>query len=418
MPGDASAVEGVSLSRPTLRRIWTFARPYRRLLAVYLARHPRRRPARPRAAAHRPGDHRHGDPQRRPHDDHVARRARCRRRRRRRRAQRACNAVQRVHRRVVDLRPAIGAVHQGDPHADRLLHPDADRGDHVAPQQRRRRRPDRRHQHPRQRRQQRHRAGHLAGRDAHPRLAPDAARPRRASAVRHPGPPCRSSAAGHLPPADAAQRGDEHADDRALQRRRSAPRQAVRRRPPRAGVVPDARRRRARRRHPPGAVRARVLRRPRPRRGDRRGGDLRRRRPARRVREHHHRNARRPGGAGDPRLHTADGVDQRTRRPDDVDGQLRAGLRGARRTGGDRRAARRRRPPESPRGPGRRITFDAVRFRYPPAAATSVPSLEQRTPDTDPDRDVLDGIDLDIAARRDDRPRRGVRGRQVDAGRR
>jgi ATP-binding cassette, subfamily B, bacterial len=47
---------------------------------------------------------------------------------------------------------------------------------------------------------------------------------------------------------------------------------------------------------------------------------------------------------------------------------------------------------------GRRITFDAVRFRYPPAAATSVPSLEQRAPDTDPDRDVLDGIDLDIAA--------------------
>ena len=36
MPGDASAVEGISLSRPTLRRIWTFARPYRRLLAVYL----------------------------------------------------------------------------------------------------------------------------------------------------------------------------------------------------------------------------------------------------------------------------------------------------------------------------------------------------------------------------------------------
>ena len=46
---------------------------------------------------------------------------------------------------------------------------------------------------------------------------------------------------------------------------------------------------------------------------------------------------------------------------------------------------------------GRRITFDAVRFRYPPAAETSVPSLEQRTPDADPDRDVLDGIDLDVA---------------------
>ena len=47
--------------------------------------------------------------------------------------------------------------------------------------------------------------------------------------------------------------------------------------------------------------------------------------------------------------------------------------------------------------PGRRITFDAVRFRYPPAAQTSVPSLEQRAPDADPDRDVLDGIALDIA---------------------
>ena len=46
---------------------------------------------------------------------------------------------------------------------------------------------------------------------------------------------------------------------------------------------------------------------------------------------------------------------------------------------------------------GRRITFDAVRFRYPPAAETSVPSLEQRTPDTDPDRDVVDGISLDVA---------------------
>ena len=36
MPGDASAVEGMTLSRPTVRRIWSFARPYRRVLAVYL----------------------------------------------------------------------------------------------------------------------------------------------------------------------------------------------------------------------------------------------------------------------------------------------------------------------------------------------------------------------------------------------
>ena len=38
-----------------------------------------------------------------------------------------------------------------------------------------------------------------------------------------------------------------------------------------------------------------------------------------------------------------------------------------------------------------------MRFRYPPAAQTSVPSLEQRAADTDPDRDVLDGITLDVA---------------------
>jgi ATP-binding cassette, subfamily B, bacterial len=54
-------------------------------------------------------------------------------------------------------------------------------------------------------------------------------------------------------------------------------------------------------------------------------------------------------------------------------------------------------PPRDGSEPGRQISFDAVRFRYPRAVETSVPSLEQRTPDTDPDRDVLDGIALDIA---------------------
>ena len=63
------------------------------------------------------------------------------------------------------------------------------------------------------------------------------------------------------------------------------------------------------------------------------------------------------------------------------------------RPGGDRPPRGRR----SRRSGRRGSTFDDVRFRYPPAAETSVPSLEQRTPDTDPDRDVLDGITLDIA---------------------
>ena len=61
-------------------------------------------------------------------------------------------------------------------------------------------------------------------------------------------------------------------------------------------------------------------------------------------RQHHQRHARRPGRAGHPGVPAADRPDQRPRRPDDGDGQLRAGLRGARRAGGHRRPARRRRP--------------------------------------------------------------------------
>ena len=41
--------------------------------------------------------------------------------------------------------------------------------------------------------------------------------------------------------------------------------------------------------------------------------------------------------------------------------------------------------------PSGRVTFDDVRFRYPPAAETSIASLEQREPGADPDVDVLDG---------------------------
>ena len=52
-----------------------------------------------------------------------------------------------------------------------------------------------------------------------------------------PGPPGRAPPAGHLPRADAAQRRDEHADDRALQRRRGDARQAVRRPRPRGRRV-------------------------------------------------------------------------------------------------------------------------------------------------------------------------------------
>jgi ATP-binding cassette subfamily B protein len=46
--------------------------------------------------------------------------------------------------------------------------------------------------------------------------------------------------------------------------------------------------------------------------------------------------------------------------------------------------------------PAGRVTFDDVRFRYPGAAETAIASLEQREPDHDPDRDVLDGLTLDV----------------------
>ena len=47
--------------------------------------------------------------------------------------------------------------------------------------------------------------------------------------------------------------------------------------------------------------------------------------------------------------------------------------------------------------PAGRVTFDHVRFRYPPAAETAIESMEQRAPETDPDHDVLVDVHLDIA---------------------
>jgi ATP-binding cassette subfamily B protein len=46
--------------------------------------------------------------------------------------------------------------------------------------------------------------------------------------------------------------------------------------------------------------------------------------------------------------------------------------------------------------PQGRVTFEDVHFRYPPAEQTRIASLEQHPPSTDADRDVLDGIDLDV----------------------
>lgn len=48
--------------------------------------------------------------------------------------------------------------------------------------------------------------------------------------------------------------------------------------------------------------------------------------------------------------------------------------------------------------PAGRVSLEHVRFRYPPADDTMIASLEQHAPETDPDRDVLVDVSLDIAA--------------------
>jgi len=48
-------------------------------------------------------------------------------------------------------------------------------------------------------------------------------------------------------------------------------------------------------------------------------------------------------------------------------------------------------------GPLGRVAFDDVTFRYPPATETSIASLEQHLPTSDPDVDVLRGVSLDVA---------------------
>ena len=80
------------------------------------------------------------------------------------------------------------------------------------------------------------------------------------------------------------------------------------------------------------------------------------------------RHARRAGRARHPRVPTADRADQRPRRPDDRDGQLRAGVRGARRPEAiiDRPGA------VDLVDPTGAIEFDHVTFRYPAAAAVTV----------------------------------------------
>ncbi len=328
------------------------------------------RPAVPRDHRHLPGDHlrqcadrarapvrvqghpRQGHPAEQHVDDQQARRAGRRRGDCRRRAGHRAAVVFGTHRRGPDLRPARRPVRQGAAAAGRLLHPHPDRRAHQPAQQRRHRRPERRHQHAGQRCQQRRRAGHHAAGDVRPRVAAQPVGARGAAAVHHPRQARRQAVPGPGPPADEHQRRDELADGRTVQRRRCPTGEAVRPIERRDHPLHEQGRQGPRHRHQVGDVRAGVLRRPRARRRAGCGGDLRPRRASRGQRRHPDRNARRPRRAGHQGVPTTDRADQRTRRPDDGDGQLRAGVRGARCPGEHHRSTRRGRP-RRPQGDGR-----------------------------------------------------------------
>ena len=99
-----------------------------------------------------------------------------------------------------------------------------------------------------------------------------------------------------------------------------------------------------RHRHQERDVRPRVLRRSRSRRGRRHCRDLRLGRPARHLRDDHDRHARRPRCLRRARLRTAHQPHQRAGRRHDGPRLVRAGLRGARRAEPDRGRSGRRRP--------------------------------------------------------------------------
>ncbi len=127
-----------------------------------------------------------------------------------------------------------------------------------------------------------------------------------------------------------AQRCDEHPDDRAVQRVGGDARQTVRVARPRERDVRLTGQRCPGCRRASGDARAGVLRRTRIGRRRRYRGHLRNRRPTGGQQRDRDRHAGRPGGAGHPRLPTPHRAHERTGRPDDLDGVVRAGVRGAR----------------------------------------------------------------------------------------
>ena len=149
-----------------------------------------------------------------------------------------------------------------------------------------------------------------------------------------------------------------------------------------------------------------------PRRRGRHRRDLRHRRAARGERRHHGRHAGRTRRAGHPDLPAAHRPHQRPRRPDDVDGLVRAGVRGARRSRADLRQAV---GAYDAGRPARAASSSVdVTFRYPVRRSSRRSRRWRRRPipGADPDRDVLSHLSLTLERGRDRRARRRVGCRQ------
>ena len=227
------SVKDAKIAKGTTRRILTFVAPYRkRLLALFLVLVVHRRDGERRQPADLPRDHRQRHP--RATTPALIVWLACsspswRSPTRRSRWSSATSARASARGSIYDMRTQVFDHVQRMPH--RLLHPHADRRPGQPPQQRRHGRAGGLHRHPLERHRQPHQRGIVLVDHVPAVVAAHARRARAAAGLPAAGALAGPPAAGDHARALRAQRRDEQRHGRALQRRRSAAREALR--PPR-----------------------------------------------------------------------------------------------------------------------------------------------------------------------------------------
>ena len=256
-----------------------------------------------------------------------------------------------VRRRGHHLRPPDRALRPSPPDVPALLHRRQDRGAHLAPEQRRHRRPAGGQRDARRSVHQLHHAGQRPGDHAGARVASDPSRRRRPAALPRPGALSGQEAPGDRAPPDDAQRRDERHDGRDPERQRLAAGEALRPGGRRGGPVPGTGGARARRGRAPGLHDALVLPDGQPDQRRRLGRGLLGRRhahpPRGRLHDRHHGRLHRLSGHA---LRAALRADQRPHGPGHLARQLRAGFRGPGPAPRDRGEVRREDARGRPRG--------------------------------------------------------------------